>query len=681
MARRRGGSLDARSPSGGERRGNGGRSLGRRNGRKSGLGALSCVRKRWSRTLSPPSWGERVRLRPLSLTRIGGAPKPRQIAVYDLEWVPETYELRMAGYYDGERYTAFSSVRRLLNHLLTPARKNTFFYAHAGGLADMHFLLQAMQEVEDMHVTAAFSGSSAIVVQVLWRGDKYTFLDSYWLLRDKLAHLAPFTGIDKARDSYKCADYPACGHVGKACASAKPPGEGGCGCHVGPEPLCMFRAPLPILRDYNERDCRILYRAIELFQEELLELGSELASTIASTALTLFRTKYLSQTIPTNPGRNDILRASYVASRVEVLRPVLRTLPGAPARYYDINSSFPYAMTFPAPGEFLGESKRIPDDDSIYFADCDVVVPDMFLPPLGSRGKDGRVYFPTGSWRGLFARADLELLLEAGGSIAKAHNVMSFAPFQDLAAYALDLYDLRAKAKADGQSFRALLLKYLLNACYGKFGEHRDKEQLVMHPFSESCPHAGAHDVYRDGYMSATCVESLFPGCILVSEERNVAHEHVPIASHITATARATLYRFLARCGEDVYYTDTDSIVTGQTLPTGPELGALKLEHEVVSGRFIQPKLYELDGEIRSKGFSRLTPEEFEELVAGREVEVERMYRVKETARELKTFGAAGKTFGKRIRVGASRPKRQTSGENATRPWTAQEIQEKWRVP
>jgi hypothetical protein len=606
----------------------------------------------------------------ISLAPIRGAPRERRFAVYDLEWVPETYELRLAGFYDGETYRSFPTIEGLLNYMLHTDRKSWWFYAHAGGLADMHFLLEKLQTKPNIQVSASFSGSSAIVVKVTWKGNTYTFLDSYWLLRDKLAHLAPYTGYKKDRGAYVCSSYPACGHVGRACDTAPE-----CGCDVGPEPLCMFTAPYPTLRAYNERDCRILYEAIRLFQKTLLEIGTGLRSTIASTALGLFRTRYLQDTIVTNAGVNDRIRESYIASRVEVFRPIL----DKPARYYDINSSFPYAMTKPCPGEYLGEFKGLPNDEStLYFADATVRVPDMFLPPLGARGRDDRIYFPTGTWRGLFSRPDLELLETVGGSIDAVHGCTRYASFTDLAAYAYDLYDRRAKAKKAGQTFLALVLKYLLNSLYGKFGEHRIKQAMLMHPRHERCPHGGAHDVLTHEGMASTCVESLFPGVILVTEERSIPHEHVAISSHITAIARATHYGFLAPCGEDLYYGDTDSLVTGRELPTGPELGALKLEFEVSSGRFVQPKLYELDGKIKSKGFSRLTPAQFQELIEGREVEVERMYRVKETARELKRFGAHGKTFGKRIRVGVSRPKRRPDGNGGTLPWTVDQIKERW---
>jgi hypothetical protein len=611
----------------------------------------------------------------MSLVPIKTPPAVRKILVYDLEWYPESYELRLIGVYDGERYRFFTTLRDFFNFLLQPAWKGHWIYAHAGGLADMLFLLQKVSENQAIRVTAAFSGSSAIMVKLHWKGAVYTFLDSYWLLRDKLAHLAPFVNMKKGRGSYKCSSYPECGHVGRACESAPE-----CGCELGPEPLCMFHAPLSVLKTYNEADCTILHRAICLFQDTLADMGASLRMTIASTALGLFRTRYLQKTIETLPAMNDTLRASYIASRVEVFRSVLSVKPGQPkVKYYDFNSMFPTAMTKPLPGEFLATSRSLPGGDTLYFADADVRVPEMYLPPLGCRGRDGRIYFPVGAWRGLFSKPDLDLLLAFGGSIEKVHEVWHYHAQTDLALYALDLYDRRARAKKAKEPFLALVLKYLLNSCYGKFGEHREKTEMVLHPSGEGCPHGGEHDAIANGCMYSTCVEPLFPGCILVTEEKQVAHEHVPIASTITSYARSMLYTdLLSPCGEDLYYCDTDSGLTGKTLPTGPKLGELKLEYEVSRGRFIQPKLYEIDGRVKSKGFSRLTPEQFEDLIQGREVKVERMYRVKEMAREMKRFGAMTKTFGKSIRVGASRPKRRLTADGGTLPWTAQEIQEKW---
>jgi DNA polymerase type B, organellar and viral len=627
----------------------------------------------------------------MSLTQVLSKPATRRFAVYDLEWVPETYAFRLAGTYDGATYTSFTTVEALLNHMMAPERKGWWWYAHAGGLADIHFLLQKLQEKQNILVEGTFSGSSAISIKITWHGHTTTLLDSYWLLRDKLAHLAPYTGLAKGTGSWKCASYPACGHVGAPCAEAPK-----CGCEVGPQPLCMFTAPLSVLREYNALDCKILYSAIEMFQETLLDMGSQLQSTIASTAMRLFRTRYLSGPIVTSTFDNDVIRASYVASRVEVFRTILdidspqdlqRPLEGGKrpkVKYYDFNSMFPCAMTQPLPGALLSHGKTLPPDSStLYFANAYVTVPEMYLPPLGATGKDGRIFFPTGSWRGWFSRADLELLERVGGRVESVQECYRFHAQTDLASYALDLYDRRARAKKAGQSFLALVLKFLLNSCYGKFGEKRTKCRMVLHPRSEACPHEGAHDTMRGGFMVATCVEALFPGVILITEEKDVPHEHVPIASTITSLARATLYGALAQCGEDLYYCDTDSLLTGKTLPTGDALGELKLEYEVSKGRFIQPKLYEIDGTVRSKGFARMTPAEFNQLVEGQALEVERMMRVKDTARHLAalggTFGARTKKFDKRIHVGSSRPKRRAVAGGGTRPWTYEETQKKWK--
>jgi DNA polymerase type B, organellar and viral len=607
----------------------------------------------------------------VTIRRIKAEPKAQKIAVYDLEWVPETYRLRVAGLYDGATYQAFPTVEHLLNAMLHPRWKGYRFFAHASGLADIHFLLEKIAQKPGIKVNACFSGSSAIIVRVKWKKVEYVFCDSYCLLRDKLAHLGKYIGVHKSRGSYRCPDFPACGHVGRACSSAPK-----CGCEEGPEPLCMFYAPLDILTRYNEQDCKLLYQALTTFQDLVLEMGCEMRSTIASTALGLFRTKYLTESIETSAVLNDTIRSSYIASRVEIFREYVRP----PANYFDVNSSFPFAATFPAPGEYLGQSLHAPPERELYFAQADVLVPEMYLPPLGHRGRDGRIYFPTGRWTGLFSQIDLELLERVGGKIQRVEKYFRFRPFHDLSEYALDLYRQRLEAKKAGNDFLAITLKFLLNTgCYGKFAERREKTELVLHPYDEECPHDGKHKRVIGGQVVSTCVEPLFPGCILVTDDKDVPHEHVAISAWITSRGRKTLYDAMAPCGEDLYYCDTDSIVTGHTLPTGDKLGELKLEYTIQkSGRFVQPKLYEIDGKIKSKGFSYLTPEQFKDLVEGRDVVVERMFRVKETARELSKFGAFAKHFAKKVRLGATRPKRCPTHDGGTRPWTVKEIGERW---
>jgi len=155
--------------------------------------------------------------------------------------------LRLAGYYDQqpeggengaemrERYCCFRTVRELVNFLLTREHRGFWFYAHAGGLADMQFVLDdllaqikaqvyldgqatrgtttyspegEMTASEDRSVDrqgrswkirASFSGSSAIIVHVSQGKNAWHFVDSYWLLRDKLANIGKAIGIKKGK--------------------------------------------------------------------------------------------------------------------------------------------------------------------------------------------------------------------------------------------------------------------------------------------------------------------------------------------------------------------------------------------------------------------------------------------------------------------------------------------------
>jgi DNA polymerase type B, organellar and viral len=400
--------------------------------------------------------------------------------------------------------------------------------------------------------------------------------------------------------------------------------------------------------------------------------------TIASTAMRLFRRKYLKSTIPTSTVISDRVRSAYVASRVEPYRTRCET----ELLEYDINSSFPFAMTKTTPGGLLAIRKSFPKSpDALYFAQARIKVPDSFLPPLGRRAKrDGRIYFPTGIWEGLFSRPDLELLQEAGGDIEKIFEVLVFEARDDFAGYAQDLYE---KRRAAPDLFTKLLLKFLLNSCYGKTAESREKTRLVIHPDTDLCPHGGEHNVEQGGIYKATCVEVLFEGAVLVTEEKEIAHEHVPIAAQITSEARRTLYKGAVTCGSDLFYSDTDSLYTHSTLPTGDRLGDWKLERRVPPpSHFVAPKLYRTGDKIKSKGFSSLTDAQWKDLIAGDEIHIPRMLRIKEIARSKSLIGPVLATLTKSLALGKHRPKRKMDLDplGASEPWDVRQTEERYHA-
>jgi hypothetical protein len=186
-------------------------------------------------------------------------------------------------------------------------------------------------------------------------------------------------------------------------------------------------------------------------------------------------------------------------------------------------------------------------------------------------------------------------MLEAmGGKILKCHRVLEFEQHRTLEAYARDLYERRKRSTTE---FEKMLYKLLLNSLYGKFGESPLKQAAYFHP------------------PDTAGMNLVMPGVYLAEEMQEIAHEHVPISTHITAFARRTLYRFNKLCldlGGKIYYNDTDSCVTtispdrfdknyewipGKKGILGKELGQMKHEYHVRGGQFVAPKIYMLDAD------------------------------------------------------------------------------------
>ena len=680
--------------------------------------------------------------------------KLRDFGVFDLEWVPgealpelvntevkvegirrrlslplpvakrmtSALKLRIAGYYDQvpmkdgdeaemeERYIVFESIRALIDFLLTRDMRGQWFFAHAGGLADMQFVLdEILTEIKAQvreagpgparsrstygpdgkkiseeasavaggrcwKIKAAFSGSSAIIVTVSSGKNSWHFCDSYWLLRDKLANIGKAIGIRKG-------DSP----EAKAWMSRRFGRQVDDFDTLSQREKTIFygEAPADILTGYNRIDCEILWKAISQFEDEIVSLGGQLQQTIASTAMTLFRRAFLKQDIFTSEALNQICMDSYFASRVEVLSRNVEDF-----KIFDVNSSFPFAMTFPLPGNLTEFRTDLPDDDSdkcIYLADATIEVPDMYFPPLPYR-KDNRVFFPVGKWRSWFTSTDIRLALREGARLHAVHQVYVFEPFYDFAEYAKKIYGLRAEAKTD---FRKLVLKYLLNSLYGKCSESIHKQEMLVNP----------DEIDRES------MQMLQPGVWLAEKEAKIAHRHVIVAAVITAIARRTLYDYAKMCfdqGHAPHYFDTDSISTKADLPVDDKrLGALKLEKKMTWAQFVAPKIYRGEGfELmkdgtwkekkltKAKGFSlghgQAAWDKLDKIIAGDRIGVQRMTRMRELYRTMVNGQYATAPFELLVIKALTfemLSKRFHYPDGETRPWSVDELRSGDRVP
>lgn len=573
---------------------------------------------------------------------------------YDLEWrwiesgldhlgrKNRSLYVVWVGVWDERGYRGYPTVKAFLRAELVPKNTGRRFYAHFGGASDMIFVLRELAKLDHRthRVEGVFSSSSAIFLKVYTPRFEWLFLDSYWTIRAPLREIGDWIDAPK----------------------------GDCD---------VQNSSMPEIITYNERDCLILYQAIERFQGAILEQGGELGVTAASTALTTFKKRFLKRAIRNSPRCDKFAMPSYQASRVEKIRDRCDW-----AFDYDINSSFPYAMTFPVAGSPTGMHTRLPDrEETLWIADCDVVVPEQYLPPLPFRTEDHRVFFPTGSFRTSITSEDMKC---GGFQIMKVHNCQTYESRLEWKGFAETFYGLRKLSGLEGKAY-----KIIANSLYGKTAEGEDKDMLVLRPSAKQ----------RDRCLM---IEA---GIYIEPVKKKIPHRHVAASSIITSRARRFLYehgRSVLDRGGKLYYWDTDALITDVKMFESADLGGLKLEARIEDGEFITQKSYALLAQVvkpgfigpiqrqhivRAKGFSkvigtrgdsqRLDYEAFVRIRDGYAVEVERMLRIKELARRNEgkaDWIPTSITTAKQLRTESIRPKRKRDGKNDSIPWSIEEI-------
>lgn len=581
-----------------------------------------------------------------TLQRIKGPLKQVRFAVVDIEsreWV-HPYAV---GFYDGVDYKQFTSysddscIRQFLNWVLRPKYEGFRIYAHNGGNFDFLFLLrQLLEHYPDRHVEVTPIQSCMFRVSVEDRKRdkksprKWTFLDSARLFPLKLNEVGATFGLGHKVETGMSYDVLA---------------------------LPVNHA---LMSRYLRVDCELLWKSVQKFQSTLNELGGQLQATLPGCAMDLFRRRYLQDDVYVNRHfsdcadsnckgcLHDFVRGAYFGGRTEIYR-----MAGTNLRLYDVNSHYPHCMLSPMPvGAAIVTENDTPDFIEAYIAgnhigivDCDVEIPvDCYLPPLPVR-HGGKLIFPTGRLSGKWDTCELALLPLVGGRIVAVRKAVWFQAEPIFSGYVTRLYKYRDKTSPQWNKGLDFIAKILLNSLYGKFGMNEHRHVIRVRPDSP----AG---------MTALDLESdVWTQPVFVSPKYVIPQ----ISCHVTALARSRLWRLMwdvVQAGGKIYYCDTDSIVTDSEMPTGGNLGQLKLEHNIRRAEFVLPKLYlvETDGQnkskvseqnlkIKSKGISpglriglgadehggQLSEQEFENLVRhGLTIPRERIAKFKESLRE-----------------------------------------------
>lgn len=423
-------------------------------------------------------------------------------------------------------------------------------------------------------------------------------------------------------------------------------------------------------------DCQLTLELLDTVDNLISSWGGERKLTLASSALSCIKAslKARDETIPNHDdyengrAQNQTSKLAYFGGRVEVFRHAPEYL----CREYDINSSYPHAMTMPMPWEPCGEIDKLPSKHE-GIVNATVTVPEtMYFPPLPYRSPYGGVFFPTGTWRGWFALPELQYAETLGVTI-HVHKTLMYTRRNPFTEFINTAYEIKSTSHGAKRHFA----KILMNSAYGKFGMRQQRESIYIFESQESAI-AEMLRTKKGEYVNAGKFRPLNDsGRVFAKQEYAFSPTtHYAIAAYITAYARIALHRLLVE--SHAAYCDTDAIHSGFTFRTSTALGGLKLEMSGYKAEFYAPKIYRLTPDeggkptIASKGF-KCDAQVFESMVRGEDVGIYRTKRLRTLLRQGSEFEAAWQV---KCWHGLSMKRRPLYGSQHedTRPWTVDEI-------
>jgi hypothetical protein len=313
----------------------------------------------------------------------------------------------------------------------------------------------------------------------------------------------------------------------------------------------------PNSREYVVRDAEIVQRFVSAAEARMWdEFGMGLGVSLGQTSAHLFMRHFVPKAGYASCNNPELLGAFY-GGRTEIFH--VGTHEGA-ITDADIKSSYPFAMAaYAYPDCRFLERSRI-DTHEHGVGRFTVRVPKVPYPALPWRSERGGVYYPTGTFSGVWTYADVRRALAQGATIVRESagigtdlSVHPFKSFVDL------LYGKKARAK---DRFSREFYKILLNAGYGKL--------LQVNPERVYTREKPAGDTQRVGPFW----ESLqYP-------TRTPLLSNYMWGVHVTAYARLHLLDQIESVraqGATPLYCDTDSVIYSGTanLKFGDTLGAL----------------------------------------------------------------------------------------------------------
>lgn len=390
-----------------------------------------------------------------------------------------------------------------------------------------------------------------------------------------------------------------------------------------------------ILKEYNIQDSMITYKFAKFFQNEYNKIGCQLKITQPSSAVDLYRRKYMK--IPIKQPTLSVLKElykGYYGGRTEVIR--RGNITGRNLHYYDVNSLYPFSMMagvymgqFPNPN-YCYEKTYPHDNKSLYqiekyegVSHVEMYCPEnIYLPYLPVR-HDNKLLFPAGYINGWYTHYEIRNAMKLGYEFIKVHKTIYYSknhvPFKE---FVTDMYSERMRNR--GTKYE-LSYKLLMNSLYGKFAQKIEPEPEIRHADSYNAEQL-------DRLWNSNKQIEIIGNYIKTTGTLSYISKYInPIYSiYITAIARDYLYKSLPK---DVYYMDTDSCITKEQLPTGGWLGEWKKEADINEGILVKPKFYYMNDIVKIKGCTGITKNEFHDVLKGKVYKYKKISKFKESIR------------------------------------------------
>lgn len=371
------------------------------------------------------------------------------------------------------------------------------------------------------------------------------------------------------------------------------------GNNIGLEKLDIKKDDLKI---YCKRDVEIMVKAWDLLIHfiDSNDLGN-FAPTIAGQAFNAYRHRFMNHPIYIHNISEVIAdeRESYHGGRTECFK--LGMMPRKNYYMFDVNSMYPSVMKeLEYPVKFI-RTENNPSIKKLWkLLKENCVIAEVMIDtdePVFPVKERGKLIFPTGTFRTLLTTREVEYALKAG-AIINIGRVRVYKKENIFSEYVDFFYKKKKEYKESGNESFSYLCKLFLNSLYGKFGQ-RNK---FYEPVSLKFPNDGMfYDTEKKiVYKVINGQTQKFKGF------REGIDSFVSIPAHITADARMKLWRIIKSIGKkNVFYCDTDSIITSKKIKTGVKLGELSLkeksDHLIIWGN----KDYEFGKDVVMKGIKK----------------------------------------------------------------------------